>query len=457
MNISNKDNINIQGSKITVIGFGRSGEGAARLGHYLGASVFISDGGSTDAMVEKTKELEAIGIQIEIGGHTEKIYNTELWVLSPGIAQDAEIVLNAKAKKIPVVSEIEFASWFSNGLIIGLTGSNGKTTSVHLLNEMCQADGFSPILVGNVGTAFSEIILADIVEVQSGRIYVLEVSSFQMECILHFKPFISIFLNISPDHLDRYANMEDYIQAKINMITNQDEMDHIIYNFDDPILKSNFIDTLPQAHGFSILGNGETIFTMSATKIYDEQHATLIQLDRIALPGRHNLANALAAATAAKIIGIPNSRIAQVMSSFIGVEHRLERVQEINGVTFYNDSKATNVEAVKVALDSFNSSIHLILGGKDKGGEFSQLLPCAQNKVKEIVVYGQAGEKISTALRGAVKLEQVSSLREAVEICHLRAVPGDIVLLSPGCASFDQFTNFEERGNIFKSLVKDLV
>ena len=195
---------------------------------------------------------------------------------------------------------------------------------------------------------------------------------------------------------------------------------------------------------------------MNATKIYDDAQATLIQLDQLALPGRHNIANALAAATAANILGVPNSRIAQVMSTFGGVKHRLEKVLEINGVTYYNDSKATNVDAVKVALDSFDTSIHLILGGKDKGGEFSQLLPHAQNKVKEIVAYGQAGEKISRALGDAVKLEQVSSLKDAVEICHLNADAGDIVLLSPGCASFDQFTNFEERGDVFKSIVKEL-
>ncbi|MBT3478855.1 MAG: UDP-N-acetylmuramoyl-L-alanine--D-glutamate ligase [Candidatus Marinimicrobia bacterium] len=457
MNISNRKNINIEESKITVIGFGRSGEGAALLGHYLGANMFISDGGSTDTMVESGKKLEAFGIQIETGGHTEKIYNTDLWVVSPGIAQDAEIVLNAKAKSIPIVSEIEFASWFTDAPIISLTGSNGKTTSVHLLNKMCQTESLSPALSGNVGTAFSEIVLADLKDKPVNRIHVLEISSFQMEHIVHFKPLISVFLNITPDHLDRYANMDDYIQAKLSMIKNQNGTDHIIYNFDDPILKTKFDGALPQTHGFSILGNGETVFTMNATKIYDEKHATLIQLDQLALPGQHNLANALAAATAAKFMDVPNLRIAQVMSSFMGVEHRLERVLDINGVTYYNDSKATNVDAVKVALDSFDSSIHLILGGKDKGGEFSQLLPHAQNKVKEIVAYGQAGEKISTALRDAVKLEQVSSLRDAVEICHQRAVPGDIILLSPGCASFDQFTNFEERGDVFKSLVKDLV
>ena len=251
--------------------------------------------------------------------------------------------------------------------------------------------------------------------------------------------------------------MDAYIQAKMNMIQNQDQQDHIVYNYDDPVLNTKFDGVLPQTHGFSILGERETLFTMNATKIYDEKHATLIHLDKLALPGRHNLANALAAATAAKILGVPNSQIAQTMSTFVGVEHRLERVLDVNGVTYYNDSKATNVDAVKVALDSFDSAIHLILGGKDKGGKFSQLLPHAQNKVKEIVAYGQASEKISVALRDAVKLEQVSSLQEAVEVCHLRAEPGDIVLLSPGCASFDQFTNFEERGEVFKSLVKEMV
>ncbi|MEA1881166.1 MAG: UDP-N-acetylmuramoyl-L-alanine--D-glutamate ligase, partial [Candidatus Marinimicrobia bacterium] len=433
-----------------------SGVGAAVLAKHLGANVFISDSGSSDELIEQSRLIGSHGIGVETGGHRERIYDADLWILSPGIAQDTEIVLKAKEKVIPVVSEIEFASWFTDAPIIGLTGSNGKTTTVHLLNEMCKTDGFSPTLAGNVGTAFSDSVLADLKNNTTHRVFILEISSFQMEHIIHFKPFVSIFLNITPDHLDRYAGMDDYIQAKLNMIRNQDKNDHIVYNFDDPILKEKFERVHPQTHGFSILGNGKTMFTMNATKIYDEAHATLIQLNQLALPGRHNLANALAAATAAKILGIPNSRITQVMSTFAGVEHRLEKVLDINGVTYYNDSKATNVDAVKVALDSFDSAIHLILGGKDKGGEFSQLLPHAQNKVKEIVAYGKAGKKISAALKDAVKLERVSSLRDAVEVCYLRAVSGDIILLSPGCASFDQFTNFEERGKVFKSIVKEI-
>lgn len=457
MDISNKNSINIQDAKITVIGFGRSGEGASRLAQHFGASVFISDGKTDAKMKSRAQQLEVEGIDVELGGHSDQIYDAELWIISPGIAQDSPIVIEAKSKHIPVVSEIEFASWFTQAPIIGVTGSNGKTTTVNILYEMCKTDRLSPALAGNVGTAFSYTVLNDVINPPSNRVYVLEISSFQMEQIIHFKPFISVFLNITPDHLDRYPTLDEYIQAKLNMINNQDENDHIIYNEDDPVLCKKFNGVLPDKHAFSLAGNGETMFTMNATKIYDESHATLIQLDQLALPGRHNLANALAAATAARLMGVPNSRITQAMSSFAGVPHRLERVLELNGVTYYNDSKATNVDAVKVALDSFENDIHLILGGKDKGGEFSQLLPHAQNKVKEIVAYGQAAEMISTAFGDAVKLECVSSLRDAIEICHLRAVSGDIVLLSPGCASFDQFNNFEERGDTFKSILTEMV
>ena len=292
----------------------------------------MSDGGSTPDILDRQKRLISQGITVEIGGHTDKIYDADLWVLSPGIPQDAAMVLTAKEKGIPVVSEIEFGSWFTQAPILALTGSNGKTTSVHLLAEMCDTENISPALSGNVGTAFSEVILKDLKNSPINRIHVLEISSFQMEHIVHFKPFISIFLNITPDHLDRYPGMDDYIQAKMNMIQNQTNKEHIVYNDDDPLLSKKFEDVLPITHGFSILGKGETQFTMNATKIYDDAHATLIQLDQLALPGRHNLANALAAATAANILGVPNSRIAQVMSTFGGVKHRLEKVCKINGV-----------------------------------------------------------------------------------------------------------------------------
>ena len=323
---------------------------------------------------------------------------------------------------------------------------------------MCNTNELSPVLGGNIGIAFSGLVLNDLQNKISKRVYILEISSFQMDRIKHFKPSISIFLNISEDHLDRYENMDDYINAKLNMMQNQDQNDHIIFNLDDQILNNKFLNTLPEKYGFSIYKNDKTLLSLSSdsTKIYDDAFNKLIDLKNITLPGKHNLSNILAAATAAKILGVPNSKIGQTISSFKGVAHRIEKVIKINGVTYYNDSKATNVEAVKVALDSFENTIHLILGGKDKGGEFSILIPLIKDKVKEIIAYGDAANLIKTALGDAAKLKIVFSLKDAVKSCHNHAQPGDIVLLSPGCASFDQFKNFEERGEFFKTIVNEM-
>lgn len=456
MIISDKNNIHLENRRVTILGLGRSGFAAARLAAHLGATVFTSDTGTGESITTNAHLLSKAGILCETGGHTSKIYDADLMVVSPGISQDATVILNAKKKHVPVISEIEFASWFTSTPILAVTGSNGKTTTVHLLVEMCQTDEYHGVLAGNVGVSFSEKVLEEMLSPDPKQVYVLEISSFQMEHIIHFKPYVSIFLNITEDHLDRYPSMDAYISAKINMVKNQSRKDYIVLNSDDPGLKGKFAASPAKQVPFSLGKTAGRIFTLNETKIYDEEHATLIHLDQIALPGQHNLANALAAATAANLLGVPNDRIRDVMSTFAGVEHRLEKVAEINGVTYYNDSKATNVDAVKVALKSFTRPILLILGGKDKGGKFSQLLPHTHNKVKEIIAYGQAKDKISAALGDAVRLEQVDSLKNAVEICQLRAVPGDIVLLSPGCASFDQFLNFEERGTTFKKFVHEL-
>ena len=456
MNISNKNDINIKNKNIVIIGIGRSGVGAAKLARYLGANVLISDYKSNIRNVSLSKKMQSIDIKTELGGHSEEIYNADLWILSPGISKNNPIIIKAKNKSLKLISEIEFASWFTNALIIALTGSNGKTTTVHLLNEMCNNNEHPPALGGNVGIAFSELVLSDLENKTSKRIYILEISSFQMEHIIHFKPHISIFLNISKDHMDRYSNMNKYIEAKLNMIQNQDENDYIVYNIDDQILNKKFIDSISQIHGFSLIDTKNTKLKVDSTKIYDEAYNTIIELNKIALLGKHNLSNILAAATAAKILGVPNSEISKAIKAFQGVEHRLERVIKIKGVTYYNDSKATNVDSVKVALESFDNSIYLILGGKDKGGDFSEILPYLQNKVKEIILYGEAANIIAAAIGDAVKLEKLFSLKDAVKACYLRAKPGDVVLLSPGCASFDQFRNFEERGNIFKSILNSM-
>lgn len=455
MDISNKNTIDIKGKRVTVIGLARSGVAAAKLAQKLGAYVFVSDQSNSNDVIKSFQELQKAGIKGEINGHTETIYTTDLWVISPGVPKDAEIIQQALTKDIPIVSEIEFASWFTTAPILAVTGSNGKTTTVHMLNEMCQSDDIEPILSGNVGNPFSDIVRQDLSKPNPKRVHVLEISSFQMEFIQHFKPFISLFLNLSPDHLNRYEDMDDYVSAKMNMWSNQTQDDFLVFNADDDLLAKRIAPANAKKIPFSLKSDKNVLFKLNATKIYDKEHATLINLDDIALPGKHNLSNYLGAATAATLLGIASSKISDVMKSFCGVPHRLELVGDINGVSYINDSKATNVDAVNVALDSFNSPILLILGGRDKGGDFLSLYPHTHN-VKEVLTIGESEEAIATVLGDAVRLRSCGSLMSAVEVAHSNAQPGDIVLLSPGCASFDQFDNFEHRGDVFRELVRGL-
>lgn len=455
MDISNKNTIDIKGKRVTVIGLARSGVAAAKLAQKLGAYVFVSDQSNSNDVIKSFQELQKAGIKGEINGHTETIYTTDLWVISPGVPKDAEIIQQALTKDIPIVSEIEFASWFTTAPILAVTGSNGKTTTVHMLNEMCQSDDIEPILSGNVGNPFSDTVRQDLSKPNPKRVHVLEISSFQMEFIQHFKPFISLFLNLSPDHLNRYEDMDDYVSAKMNMWSNQTQDDFLVFNADDDLLAKRIAPANAKKIPFSLKSDKNVLFKLNATKIYDKEHATLINLDDIALPGKHNLSNYLGAATAATLLGIASSKISDVMKSFCGVPHRLELVGDINGVSYINDSKATNVDAVNVALDSFNSPILLILGGRDKGGDFLSLYPHTHN-VKEVLTIGESEEAIATVLGDAVRLRSCGSLMSAVEVAHSNAQPGDIVLLSPGCASFDQFDNFEHRGDVFRELVRGL-
>ncbi len=455
MNIETKNQININDSKVAILGLGKSGEGAARLANYLGANVIVSDNNTNDQIKNMSKDLELIGIEVELGQHTKKILNADLWIISPGISQEEQIFHKAKSNGIPIISEIEFASWYTTNPIISVTGSNGKTTTVNLIFQMCNFKPMNPILVGNIGTSFSSVILDDLKNKPNNRLYILEVSSFQMEAIVHFKPYISLLLNITPDHLDRYPSMNEYANAKLNMIKNQTDKDHIVYNIDDEILKKRIDANQSNSQGFSIAENGQTIFYIKNSNIC-KNNSELICIEELNLPGKHNLANSLAAATVASLMGARDTQISKVLKTFTGVEHRLEFVSSVSGVSYYNDSKATNLESVKVAINSFENKIYLILGGKDKGGDFEELIPLLKEKVKNVIIFGEASEKISLALRDAVRLKQVKNLKDAVEFCHLEATPGDTVLLSPGCASFDQFANYEERGQIFKEFVNNI-
>ena len=456
MNIKDRDKIEIKGKKVVVLGLALSGVSAATLAIYKGADVFVSDQGNSESLTDSFNELKKIGSKGEIGKHSDKIYDADLWVISPGIPQNSKLIENAIEKKIPIVSEIEFASWYTEAPIIAITGSNGKTTTAHILEKMVQSDELHGLMAGNVGIPFSSMVLNDLNNPNSKRVWILEISSFQMEFIVHFKPFISIFLNITPDHLDRYNSMKEYTAAKMNMCSNQSKDDFIVYNVEDNILVEEIAESTSRKIAFGLNYHPEAIFQPNRTKIYTQEHATLIQMDEILIPGQHNLLNSLAAATAANLIGIPNQDICSALSTFSGVPHRLEKVSEINGVTYINDSKATNLDAVQVALKSFSQPVILLLGGMDKGGDFRSLLPHTHKYLKTVIAFGQAKEIILLAVGDAVRSTSAMDLNEALSLAQNYSQPGDIVLLSPGCASFDQFDNFEQRGNYFRELVNTL-
>ena len=446
---------NIKGSTISVIGIGRSGMAIAKLARHLGADVFISDKYSSNGCRSNLEYLQSIGVTGEIGGHTSKIYESDMVVISPGVAADSDVVMESQQREIKVIGEVEFGSLFTDSPIIAITGSNGKSTTVNILAEMCQTDEINSVLAGNVGYAFSEKVLDELQNPDQNRVYILEVSSFQLEFIDTFHPFISIFLNISPDHLDRHKNYENYLSAKLRLAENQTENDYIIYNADDPVLEEKLSGLKSNILTFGSKHNNANLFSVENSKIINKEYATLMKLEKVGLPGRHNLYNLLAAASGAHCLGVSDQKIAEVIQTFKGIPHRLESIAIKNGIEFINDSKATNIDAVKVAIESYTKPIVLILGGLAKGNDFPELLNYKEN-IKEIIAYGSAMHTISQELSTTFNVTKVEALKDAVSTAYNLAVEGDIVLLSPGCASFDQFTNFEDRGLKFATWVREL-
>ena len=454
INYNTHNNIEIYNKKITVIGLGVSGKAAAQLANYLGARVFASDIGNSKAISTNAMDLMNNHIASETGIHSDKIFDADIWIVSPGIPKDSEIILKALDKNILIVSEIEFASWYTKTPIIAITGSNGKTTTTNIISQMCNTNDLNGIIAGNMGIAFSERVLYEIQNPNPKNIFILEISSFQMEFIQFFCPFIAVYTNISPDHLDRHGSLNNYLKMKLNMIKNMNDNGHIVYNKDDKRLSKSIQDNNKNIVPFSILSSN-VMFKLNNNNIYDSNETSITTLDEIPLIGKHNLSNLLAGATAAKLIGVSNKNISEVIKNFSGIEHRLEYIGSFNDIKYINDSKATNIDSVKVAIKSFKQPIILILGGKNKGADFRLLLPHIKSShVRDIVSYGEAGEEILTAIRDAVRSINVVDLNSAVKAAQSLANPGDIILLSPGCASFDEFRNFEERGNYFKSIIK---
>lgn len=454
INIDNTEEIDLRDKRVAVLGLGLSGTEAAKLANHLGARVFASDSSANEKVCSHSMELmHSHHIASETGIHSDKIYDADLWIISPGISKNTDIVKEAIQNSIPIISEIEFASWYTNAPIIAVTGSNGKTTTCHMLSKMCNKDQTNSIMAGNMGIPFSERVLNEIKNPRQNILYIVEISSFQMEFIKHFTPHILIYTNISPDHLDRHGSMEEYIKMKLEASKNIKDDGCVIYNIDDIQLEKALSLISKAKEPFSIKSQS-VLFNIDGNNLVGPSDEKLLSLDDINIPGKHNLFNFLAAATCSHLLGVPQDHIVKSMKTFKGVEHRLEHVALINDVEFINDSKATNIDAVIVAINTFKKPIVLILGGYDKGANFRLLLPHIKSShVRDIVSYGDAGGQINTDLGDAVRSVLVTDLNSAVKKAQSMAAPGDIILLSPGCASFDEFSNFEERGNYFRSLV----
>lgn len=441
--------------RLVILGGGESGVGAALLGKKQGFEVFLSDKGNLKDEYKNT--LVENSIEFEEGFHTEeKILNADLVVKSPGIPKKADLILQLNSKNIPVVSEIEFASRYTDAKIIAITGSNGKTTTTSLVYHILTQAGLNVGLGGNIGKSFAQLVVDDIYDY-----YVLEISSFQLDDVDTFKPYIAILLNITPDHLDQYDyKLELYARSKFKITENQNHEDYFVYNFDD----DTTIELLKK-----INTNAKKIpFTMN-TEMQDGTYADdknvhvnypdelKLSISEFSLRGRHNVANTMAAATAANILKIRKETIKRSLSDFTAVEHRLESVLKIGGIEFINDSKATNVNATYYALESMNTPTIWIVGGTDKGNDYSDLIPLVKKKVRAIVCLGIDNSKILSAFEGLVdNIVETQSMQDAVRAAYMLGKKGDTVLLSPACASFDLFKNYEDRGNQFKKEIKSL-
>lgn len=450
----------IKGRNVGIIGMARSGLSAAFLVLELEGKPFVSDALPAHALEDVIARLEQRGIEFECGGHTDRLLKCDYLIVSPGVPSSLDILQEATVAGIPMFSEIELAYWVCRGRILAVTGSNGKTTTTTLLGEICKASGRPTVVGGNIGTPFSKVAR----KLPEDGLAVIEVSSFQLERIEQFAPYVGLLLNLTPDHLDRYASFERYCDAKYRLFENQTLEHYAVVNGDDPIIKSrpfpynghkvifsinedDYSDQPPEG----VLQRGSRLSARLGGKEFD-----IVDVERIRIPGPHNRANAAAAATAALLCGISPEVIASVLERFGGVEHRLEKVAVIGGVRFVNDSKGTNVDAVIVALKSMPGKVNLIAGGRDKEGDFTRLLPEARDKVNNLILLGEARDKIFEQLGRHIPVVMAVSMADAVSKAFELSHPGDTVLLSPGCASFDMYHNFEERGRDFKSEVDGL-
>lgn len=443
--------MDLKGKKVLIVGLGKTGEAVCRFLLPHGAKVKVSEKKTPEELGEKVSYWGERGILIETGKHELKSFlDADLIVPSPGVPLIPQI-RGAKARGIKVISEIELAYYYLQGKIIGITGSNGKSTTATLTHKILKEGGLPSYLAGNIGTPL--ISFAE--ESQTDHIYVTEISSFQLEHIEKFRVPFAVLLNVSPDHLDWHPSFPEYFEAKKKIISFQKANDTALLNRDDPLVWNLQAVTKSKVYAFSqkkkvapgCYLDGEWIV------ISDTKETKLMKISEIPLLGAHNQENVMASALIGYLFGLPIDRLRESIRSFKGLKHRLEKVTVLDGVYFYNDSKATNVDAALKSILSFSERIVLILGGRDKGGDFSKLKETVRQRAKKIILIGEAKEKIKEALKNTIPMNEASSLVEAVRMSFSEAQAGDVVLLAPGCTSFDMFDNFEERGDVFKKEV----
>ena len=447
----------LKGKKVLVVGLGKSGLAAALFLRRRGAHVTVSDVRSAEALAKDIPALLDEGIMLETGGHGLLTFRRQdLIVVSPGVPLNTPELAQVKSFGLPVIGELELAARFLKGKTLAITGSNGKTTTTALVGEILDKAGIATLVGGNIGVPVVALIDQSTDETWS----VLEVSSFQLESTEKFHPAIAVILNITPDHLDRHGSFENYALAKERIFAAQDEHDFLVLNADNARAAQAASRSVAKVYFFSLEHSvlqgawvEEGYLVYRAGK--DEPVGKIMPLHNVPLKGAHNVENVLAAVCASRLAGVSAEQIRTAVEAFQAVEHRLEYVTTVNGVEFYNDSKATNVDATAKAVAAFSSGIHLILGGKDKNSDYTLLAPLLRSHVQAVYTIGSAAGKIESELRGVVSILSCETLANAVSAAASAARPGEVVLLAPACSSFDQFENYEHRGRVFKELVSE--
>ncbi len=450
--------MDLKNKRVLVVGLGKSGISAALFLRRQGARVTVSDSRSAVALAKEIPALLEAGIMVESGGHGLLTFRRQdLIVVSPGVPMDTPEVKQVVGFGLPVIGELELASRSLQGQIVAITGSNGKTTTTTLVGQILSDGGLSTLVGGNIGLPVIDLVEKSTLETMS----VLEVSSFQLETIEQFHPKIAVVLNITPDHLDRHGSFEAYAAAKTRITENQNEDDFLVLNGEDKATQMVALKTKAKIFWFSgrrpikqgAFVHGESIVFLAREGGKAEP---VMPVAEIPLKGAHNVENVLAAVCVARLAGVSAETIRATVRAFKAVEHRLELVKSLHGVEFYNDSKATNVDAAMKAVASFQGGIHLILGGKDKNSDYGLMAELLKERVKAVYTIGSAAEKIEHQLAGVVKMVSAGTMQVAVAMAAVAAVSGDVVLLAPACSSFDQFDNYEHRGQVFRQLVDEL-